>query len=896
MMDSSRLVVLVDGSSYLFRAFNGLPDLRTKDGRPTNVLQGVASMLLKAYEDYRPAYFGVIFDAKGKTFRHEWYAQYKANRPPAPADLVCQIEPLHRLVRAMGFPLLSEQGVEADDVIGTLTREALKQDYQVMIVSGDKDFAQLLTHADVTLVDTMKNQVIGCNDIAKRFKVDALTASQVVDLLALKGDAIDNIPGVPGVGEKTAAKWLQEYGDVEHIIAHATKIKGKVGESLCRNIEQLRLSYKLAKIRDDLDLPITFSDLVCEGVNAAQFAQLCDEFELYKLKARLLSGQEHNAFPKPEQPKGDYQLIQDEAALKALCAELAQSAHFSIDCETDSLNYLEANLVGVSLCGEAGKAYYIPVAHKTGKNLEMEILKAYLQPLLLEKRAIGQNLKYDRHVLSRYGFAIPNYEDTMLMSYCLNSSATRHNMDDMAQFYLNYQTLKYDEVVKKGMSFADLAPEDALFYAAEDADITLRLYTYLQEALAQTPTLCRLYEDLERPLLSVLEHMEKRGVAIDVPLLEEQSQQFAQVMDRASQEAYAIAGCEFSLNSPKQLREILFDKLALPSDKKTAGGAASTSEAVLEHLMRTHENPLPEVILRYRHAAKLKSTYTDALPRLRSALSHRVHTSYHQAVTSTGRLSSSEPNLQNIPIRGEDGRAIRQAFIAKAGSKILAADYSQIELRILAHLSGDERLQEAFLNQEDVHQRTASEIFDCTLDQVDGDRRRRAKSINFGLMYGMSAFGLAKQLNISNQEASAYIKKYFARYPKIKDFMESLRACARAQGYVETLMGRRIYIADIHSRHAMKRQAAERLAINAPMQGSAADIIKLAMLKIEERFARQSKVSLIMQVHDELVFEIAEDFLDEASVIIKTIMQEASELSVPMEVSVGVGDNWQSAH
>lgn len=904
MLDSNRLVVLVDGSSYLFRAFHGLPPLTNREGQPTGALHGVIKMLAKLYEDYQPVYFAVVFDAKGKTFRHEMFPAYKANRPPMPDDLRVQIEPLHELIRALGFPLIMESGVEADDVIGTLAARALAQNYQVLISSGDKDMAQLLSHADISLIDTMKNEATTAADVAQRFKVDALNANQVVDFLALVGDAADNIPGVNKVGPKTAAKWLKEYGSVENIIHNASKIGGKIGDNLRQGIEQLCLSYRLATIDCDVNITTDIADLALYSPNPTKIEQLCNQFDLNAIKQKYLNPiKEQSPAPSPMQAtEQNYQIIDNMPDLQKLIDKFSRLPHFALDTETTALNYMQAQLVGISLAHQAGEAYYLPLRHQLTQNLPYQESLAALKPLLENPAVgkIGQHIKYDRHILAKEGIELAgNIDDTMLMSYCHNSTATRHNMDDLAHYYLNYQTTSFETLAGKGakqLTFDQIDIERAAHYACEDADITLRLYEHFSRQLAQNDSLAALYQTIEAPLSAVLYRMEARGVKIDSKRLVQQSAEIEIQLKDLESRAYDLAGSEFNLGSPKQLQEILFERLGLPVVEKTPKGQPSTNESTLEILAQEHHAALPKIILEHRSLAKLKSTYTDKLPELIQAHTGRIHTSYHQAVTSTGRLSSSDPNLQNIPVRSAEGRRIRQAFIAESGYYLLAADYSQIELRIMAHLSGDEGLIQAFKEGKDIHAATAAEIFGGDPEHIDREHRRNAKAINFGLIYGMSAFGLARQLGISRQEAAGYIDTYFARYPKVRDYMDNARSAARQQGYAETLLGRRLYIPDINSKNQQRRNAAERLAINAPMQGSAADIIKLSMLAIDRELGDNPDCRLIMQVHDELVFEVRQEAAPQYSDIIRRHMENAHALSVPLIVDIGIGSNWDEAH
>lgn len=901
MIDSTRLVVLVDGSSYLFRAFHGLPPLTSHSGHPTGAIHGVVNMLTKLYEDYQPGYFGVIFDAKGKTFRHELYQAYKANRPATPDDLVVQIKPLQELIKALGFTLIVESGVEADDVIGTLAQRALDEHYQVVISSGDKDMAQLLRHADITLLDTMKNQATTAADVARRFKVDRLKADQVIDFLALVGDSSDNIPGVAKVGPKTAAKWLAEYGHVDNLIANASRIAGKVGDNLRAGIEQLRLSRELATIRCDIPLAFSIADLALQPGNSYKVENLCATYDLKHIKDRFLADAKTNQVTEASL-MSDYQAITSIEARDELLQRLANLPVFAIDTETDSLNYMQAALVGISISVKPGEACYLPLAHQFTRNLPLRETLDLLKPIL-ENPAIGkigQHLKYDRHIFARYGIEIKGFcDDTMLMSYCYNSTATRHNMDALADYYLNHQTITFEQIAGKGtkqLTFDQIDLETASRYACEDADITYRLHQFFTARLATTPALETLYRAIEVPLARVLASMEHLGVRIDAPLLARQSREIETVLAALEARAFELAGQVFNLGSPKQLQEILFEKMNLPVLRKTPKGQPSTNEEVLQELAENHDDPLPQVILEHRRLAKLKSTYTDKLPQLIDKNTGRIHTSYHQAVTSTGRLSSSDPNLQNIPIRSEQGRRIRQAFIAADGYSILACDYSQIELRIMAHLSGDQGLINAFHNHRDIHSATASEIFAVLPEQVSRDQRRNAKAINFGLIYGMSAFGLSRQLGITRKEAEIYIDTYFARYPQVHEYMEQARETARKQGYAETLLGRRLYLPDIGSKNAQRRNAAERLAINAPMQGSAADIIKLAMIDIDRAFTDNRACRMIMQVHDELVFEVSTSQADRIKADIEYRMQNAYPLQVPLIVAAGIGANWDQAH
>ena len=893
--DPNHLVVLVDGSSYLFRAFHGLPPLTNRDGHPTGALHGVIKMLAKLYDDHQPAYFGVVFDAQGKTFRHELYPAYKAHRPPMPDDLRVQIEPLHRLIEALGFPLIIEPGVEADDVIGTLAMQALAEHYQVVISSGDKDMAQLLTHADITLLDTMKNAVTTTANIADRFKVDALRADQVIDFLALVGDTSDNIPGVP----KVAAKWLAEYQNIDNIIDNATKIPGKIGENLRAGLDTLRLSQQLATINTALELNTRIADLALQPRQPDKLAALCDTYELASIKAQYLKTP---TAPPPAPVATHYRAITTLDELDALINRLQNSDGYAIDTETDSLDYMRANLVGISVAPAPGEAYYLPLAHQLSANLPYSEALARLKPLIEAETPpkSSQHHKYDRHIFARAGIELRGIkDDTMLMSYTIDSTATRHNLDDLADYYLNHQTTTFEDIAGKGakqLTFDQIPLETATDYACEDADITLRLKNHLAPKLAAAPRLDALYRDLEMPLAELLYKIEATGVRIDPAALAAQSAEISDQLAALEHAAHTLAGSPFNLGSPKQLQEILYDQLGLPVLRKTPKGQPSTNEEVLAELAESHGAELPRLILEHRGLAKLKTTYTDRLPELINPHTGRIHTSYHQAVTSTGRLSSSDPNLQNIPVRSDEGRRIRRAFIAADGWQILAADYSQIELRIMAHLSADPGLLAAFARGDDIHRATAAEIFGVAPDAVSREQRRDAKAINFGLIYGMSAFGLARQLNIPRGQAAAYIDTYFARYPKVRDYMDATREAAHKQGYVETLLGRRLYLPDINSKNPQRRQASERLAINAPMQGSAADIIKRAMLAIDRELGNRADLRLIMQVHDELVFEIRPEAAADLTPRIVALMEQAMTLAVPLIVDTGIGANWDEAH
>jgi DNA polymerase-1 len=900
-------LILIDGSSFLFRAFHAVPPLTNAQGQPTNAVYGVSNMLRKLINDYNTPYFAVVFDAPGKTFRHDLYEQYKAHRPPMPDDLRVQIAPLHELIRSLGLPLIIEHGVEADDVLGSLAQNAERQGFKVIISTGDKDMAQLVTE-HISLENTMTNTKMDVQGVVEKFGVQP---EQIIDYLALMGDTVDNIPGVPKVGPKTAAKWLQEYGSLDNIIANAEQVKGKIGENLRASLGQLPLSRELTTIKCDVALHYSLDDLKRREPDIAALKQQLGSLG-FSSWLKTLNGDSATApvakIETPEQPiaptSKDYQTILSQADFDTWLRKLQQAELFAFDTETTSLNYSDAQVVGVSFAIQVGQAAYIPLAHDypdVPAQLDREAVLTALKPLLEDanKAKLGQNLKYDAHVLANHGIQLRGIaHDTMLQSYVLNSTATRHNMDDLAKYYLGVDTIHYEDVAGKGakqIGFQEVAIETAAEYACEDADITLRLHQTLSQQLQQQASLWALYQDIEMPLVDVLTRIEANGVLIDSAMLDQQSLELANRMVGIEQQAHDLAGSAFNLSSPKQIQEILFERQNLPILKKTPKGQPSTDESVLQELALDY--PLPKLIIDHRSMSKLKSTYTDKLPQQVNNKTGRVHTSYHQAVAATGRLSSSDPNLQNIPIRSEEGRKIRQAFIAAPGYKIIAADYSQIELRIMAHLSGDAGLLAAFSQGVDVHSATAAEVFDVPLDSVTNDLRRSAKAINFGLIYGMSAFGLAKQLGLPRDKAQAYINLYFERYPGVKQYMDDIREQAKQNGYVETLFGRRLYLPDINARNAAQRQYAERTAINAPMQGTAADIIKLAMLACDQ-WLNDSGVDakMIMQVHDELVFEVAESQLESCMTKIREIMSNAAELHVPLLVEVGVGENWDEAH
>ncbi|MEJ2141514.1 MAG: DNA polymerase I [Gammaproteobacteria bacterium] len=893
--------VLVDGSSYLFRAYHAMPGFTNSKGEPTGTIYGVTNMLRRLLADYDPEHVAVVFDAKGKTFRNDMYPEYKANRPPMPDDLREQIKPIHEIVKAMGFPLLCVEGVEADDVIGTLARQASEQGIETVISTGDKDMAQLVNE-HVTLVNTMTEVESDIDGVKEKFGVPP---ERIIDYLSLIGDTVDNVPGVPKVGPKTAVKWLAQYDSLDNIIEHAEEFKGKVGEYLRDSLEQLPLSKELVTIKCDVELDESPGSLTYAGPDTEALKKLFTHFEFKTWLAEILQGgSSQTKSSKPEKTESKYETILAEKDFTKWLRKLEKAKYFAFDTETTSLNYMQAEIVGVSFSVKTGEAAYVPVAHNypgAPEQLSREFVLEQLKPLLEneKKTKVGQNLKYDMNVLANYDIELRGIGfDSMLESYVLDSTASRHDMDTLALKYLGHKTIHYEDIAGKGakqITFDQVALEEAAPYAAEDADITLQLHETLWDKLKDTPSLVSVFEELEMPLVPVLSRIERRGVLLDIKMLNKQSAQLAKRVAELEQQAHKLAGQPFNLGSPKQLQEILFEKQGLPVISKTPKGQPSTAESVLQEL--AHDYELPEVILEYRSLSKLKSTYTDKLPEMIDSNSGRVHTSYHQAVAATGRLSSSDPNLQNIPIRTEEGRRIRKAFIAPKGFKMVAADYSQVELRIMAHLSGDEGLLKAFKEGKDVHSATAAEVFAVKEDKVTKDQRRKAKAINFGLIYGMSAFGLAKQLEIGRIEAQQYVDLYFERYPGVKAYMDATRKKAHEQGYVETVFGRRLYLPEINSRNGMRRQYAERTAINAPMQGTAADIIKRAMIDLDNTLRKTKQdVNMIMQVHDELVFEVKEDQTDKAIDIIKSSMVDAADLSVPLVVDVGIGANWDEAH
>jgi DNA polymerase-1 len=893
-------LVLIDGSSYLYRAFHALPALTNAKGEPTGALHGVLTMILKLLREEQPAHIAVVFDAPGKTFRDEMYADYKATRPPMPDDLRAQVQPILDAVEAMGLPLLRVEGVEADDVIGTLCAEAEDQGLQVLVSTGDKDLAQLVTDK-VTLVNTMDDSRLDRDAVKAKFDV---YPEQIIDYLALVGDSSDNIPGVPKVGAKTAAKWLNQYASADGIIEHGEEIKGKVGESLRDNIESLRLSQNLARIKTDVGLDVSIDDLKAGEANTDALRKLYSHFELRS----LLRGLDDDTGGEPEQADdqeaAEYETVLTWKAFDTWLDKLDSAELAAFDTETNSLDYMNAEIVGFSLSTTVGEACYVPVAHDfpgAPDQLPRDEVLARLQPWLENdaKKKVGHHLKYDAHILARYDIALRGMAfDSMLESYVLNSVATRHDMDSVARQYLGKETIHYEDVAGKGakqLTFNQVELETAAPYAAEDADITLQLHETLWHKLNDVPTLRKVYEEIEQPLVPVLLDMEETGVLVDRKMLAKQSGELGKKMGELEAKAHELAGGPFNLGSPKQLQQILFEQQELPVIRKTPKGQPSTAEDVLAELANDYE--LPAVIIDYRSVSKLKSTYTDKLPLMINERTGRIHTSYHQAVAATGRLSSSDPNLQNIPIRTNEGRRIRQAFVAPEGTVLLAADYSQIELRIMAHLSADKGLLGAFEKEQDVHRATAAEVFETTLDDVTDDQRRSAKAINFGLMYGMSAFGLAKQLGISRGEAQEYVDLYFDRYPGVKQYMDDIRVRASEKGYVETVFGRRLYLPEINARNAQRRQYAERSAINAPMQGTAADIIKRAMIAVHGWLSEEHPgARMIMQVHDELVFEVESGKVEAVTKRVTDLMNSAAELKVPLKVDVGTGVNWDEAH
>jgi DNA polymerase I len=918
-------LVLIDGSSYLYRAFHALPPLTNAHGEPTGALFGVVNMLRSTLKS-RPDYLAFVADAPGGTFRDALYDQYKANRPPMPDDLRTQVQPMLAIVGALGFPILCVPGVEADDVIGTLAMQAQALGIEVLISTGDKDLAQLVS-PQITLINTMSNTIMDSAGVLEKFGV---RPEQIIDFLALTGDTVDNVPGVPKCGPKTAAKWLSEYATLDGVIANADKIGGKIGESLRAALPQLPLSRELVTIKTDVPLEFSPTDLAQREADTAQLRELYTRYDFKAALKELDREDPVGAHPVREpatdettpqadraqgallrvstpdaalSAPGSYELITTQPQLESWLEKLRGAELIAFDTETTSIDAMRAEIVGVSLSVELGHACYIPLGHDypgVPQQLDRDSVLAALKPVFEDasKPKLGQHAKYDINVLSHYGIAVQGLKhDSMLESYIWNATATRHDMDSLARLYLGYETIKYEQVAGKGarqISFSQVDLDTACRYAAEDADITLRLHHALWPKLESVPTLRKVYEEIEIPLVPVLAAMERRGVLIDGNELRKQSQQLGKRMLELQQQSYALAGHEFNLDSPKQLQAVLFDELGLQAKLKTPTGQPSTNEEALEAIADTHE--LPRLILDYRGLAKLRSTYTDKLSGIVNPRTGRVHTSYHQGAVATGRISSSDPNLQNIPVRTEEGRRIRQAFIAPPGWKVMAADYSQIELRIMAHLSGDEGLLRAFHEGGDVHRATAAEVFGVAPAEISTNQRRAAKAINFGLMYGMSAFGLARQLGVDRGEASDYMARYFSRYPGVRAYMDATREQAHREGYVETLFGRRLYLENLTSRNQGLRQGAERAAVNAPMQGSAADIIKRAMIAMATWIADRDDVHMLMQVHDELVFEVRADAVDTVRAAVIERMSGAAKLAVPLLVDVGVGTNWDEAH
>ena len=887
-------LILIDGSFYLHRAYHAIPPMTNSKNQPTAAIYGVINMIRRLINEYHPAQIVAVFDAKGKTFRHELYKEYKAHRPPMPEDLQAQIAPLHEVIKAMGIPLLAIEGVEADDVLGTLAKHATAAKLDTIISTGDKDLTQLVNE-HVKLINTMTNTTLDIKGVANKF---GITPDLVIDYLTLVGDSSDNIPGVPKVGPKTAVKWLSEYGTLDSIIAHADEIKGKVGENLRNHLQQIPLTKKLVTICCDVDLNVSLDDLYKQEKNNERLVELFSQLEFKSWLAESRRGVSENKTGK------EYKIILNEKDFSAWYEKLEKSLMFAVDTETTSLNYMQAQIVGISFAISQGEAIYIPLAHSYPGVPEQLEINATLKKLkrLLENpqiKKIGHNLKYDKEVLLNYGIDLQGIEyDTMLESYIFNSTASRHDLDSLALSCLNYNTIHYEDVAGKGVKqipFSEVPLEQAGRYAAEDADISLQLHQYFWPKLKENKKFVRIFSDIEIPLLSILSKIERHGVLIDADFLKHQSNELAEQILKLEQRAFQLSDQVFNLDSPKQLQEILYQGMGLPVLKKTPKGQPSTAEEILQELAL--DFPIAKIILEYRSLSKLKSTYTDKLPQQINSQTRRVHTSYHQAITATGRLSSSDPNLQNIPIRNPAGRRIRQAFIAPENYSLLAADYSQIELRIMAHLSQDKRLLNAFAKGLDIHKATAAEVFAVDLNAVTEDQRRKAKAINFGLIYGMSAFGLAKQLGVERAAAQSYINAYFAQYPDVHEYMEKSRKFAHENEYVETLFGRRLYIAEVNSKNIQRQKAAERAAINGPLQGTAADIIKLAMIQVDQ-WLQESKLDIymVMQVHDELVFEVPHDKLDIAKRKIQQLMSNVVELSIPIVVDIGVGKDWDKAH
>ena len=894
MSEDKDPIILVDGSSYLYRAYHALPPLMTSNNQPTGAIKGVISMIKRILIDHPESPLAVVFDAKGKTFRHDMYSEYKANRPPMPEDLVLQIEPIHRIISLMGIKLIMVSGVEADDVIGTLAEQARQKKLNTVISTGDKDMTQLVCES-VSVVNTMSGELLDESGVIKKFGVDP---DHITDYLALIGDKSDNVPGVDKVGPKTAVKWLQEYSDIEGVISNAESIGGKVGENLRSSIETLKLAHELVKIKIDVPLDLGIEDLQVQEPSSEELSELYKELEF---NTWLQESPQKKIIP----PSIDssYECISTQDDLKKLIKKASKAKTIAIDTETTGLDYMDADLVGISISYEPGQAAYIPISHEddSSPQLEMDYVLQELRPLLEDsnEKIIGQNIKFDKNILARYGINISSIKnDTMMMSYVLDASATRHNLDALSSYYLNYKTSTFEDVAGKGVkqvTFDKVPIAEATHYAAEDADITLRLYEELVTKLEAVESLKVLNQEIEIPLIEVLSEMEQNGAILNSKILNAQSKDLENRIKKLEKSAYNLAGEEFNLGSTKQLREIFFDKLGYRIIKKTPGGQPSTDEKVLAELAEEYE--LPKVLLEHRTLSKLKSTYTDKLPGQISNSTGKVHTSFHQAVTTTGRLSSSDPNLQNIPIRTEDGRRIRQAFEPSEGHRFISADYSQIELRVMAHMSKDEGLLKAFQEGEDVHSKTASEVFNVDIEEVTTDLRRNAKAINFGLIYGISAFGLGKQLGITRNLAAEYMAMYFEKYPGVKEYMESTKKLAGENGYIETLFGRRLYLRDINASNAMRRQASERAAINAPVQGTAADIMKIAMIKMHKLIKETNiDAKLILQVHDELILDTPAKEIDQVIELVTESMMGAANLDVPLEIDIGIGDNWDQAH
>ena len=894
MSEEKDPIILVDGSSYLYRAYHALPPLTNSKNQPTGAIKGVISMIKKILIDHPESPLAVVFDAKGKTFRHDMYSEYKANRPPMPEDLVQQIEPIHKIISLMGIKLIMIPGVEADDVIGTLAEQARQKKLNAVISTGDKDMTQLVCE-NVSVVNTMSGELLDESGVLKKFGVGP---ELITDYLALIGDKSDNVPGVDKVGPKTAVKWLNEYSDIQGVKENSESIGGKVGENLRSSIEMLDLAHELVKIKTDVELELGIEDLARLEPDTEKLTEIYKELEF---NAWLQEVPEKKATT--TKVNSSYICISSQDLLEKVIKNASKAKTIAIDTETTGLDYMDTDLVGISLSYKPGEAYYIPINHQddTVNQLKLNVVLDALKPVLesSKNKIIGQNIKFDRNVLAKYGINISSIKnDTMMMSYVLDASATRHNLDALSSYYLNYKTSTFEDVAGKGVkqvTFDQVPIEEATNYAAEDADITLRLYEELNPKLESVASLKKLNDEIEIPLIEVLSEMEQNGAILNSKILSSQSKDLENRIKKLEKKAYEIAGEEFNLGSTKQLREIFFEKLNYRIIKKTPGGQPSTDEKVLVELAEEYE--LPGVLLEHRTLSKLKSTYTDKLPGQISETTGKVHTSFHQAVTTTGRLSSSDPNLQNIPIRTEDGRRIRQAFEPSKGHRFISADYSQIELRIMAHISKDDGLLQAFQEGEDVHSKTASEVFDVAIEEVTADLRRNAKAINFGLIYGISAFGLGKQLGISRNLAAEYMAMYFEKYPGVKKYMESTKDFASQNGYVETLFGRRLYLRDINASNAIRRQASERAAINAPVQGTAADIMKIAMIKTHQAIkAENVKAKLILQVHDELILDTPKKEIDSVINLLTDSMMGAASLDVPLEIDVGVGDNWDQAH